>query len=185
MQEKENILRILQETLIAVKEIDTIKLKDLSNQTIHTTSMSQDPENIAIAVIVYSLSKILERPHYKEQKGWDNFYNSLIMKIGNSIDALKKNDDKHLSKHLEDIRKRINGLSGSLKKYIQDVFYKARINKASKIYEHGISMEQTARLLGISMWELASYSGQKQEDIGLGTTISTKQRIKLAMDIFK
>ena len=57
MQESENILRILKETKEAVKENDNIKLKNLSNQTIHTASVSQDPENIAIAVIVYSWAR--------------------------------------------------------------------------------------------------------------------------------
>ena len=60
------------------------------------------------------------------------------------------------------------------------------INKASKIYEHGISMEQTAKLLGISMYDIASYAGQKGiSDIPIGKTISVRDRIKLAMDFFK
>jgi len=108
------------------------------------------------------------------------------MGIEQSIDALKKDDEIHLREHIQDIRKKIDGLSGNLKRYIQDVFRKASINKASKIYEHGISMEKTARLLGISIWELASYAGQKDianEDFG--KTINTKQRIKLALEMFE
>jgi hypothetical protein len=185
MQEKENVLRILVETKKAIQENDSAKLKILSDQTIHTASTTQDPDNIAIAVIVYSLSKIVERPSYQEQKGWEKFYASFIANISHSIDALKKGDGKHLGLHLEDIRKRINGLSGNLKKNIQDVFAKASINKASKIYEHGISMGKTAKLLGISVWELADYSGQSYlSNQEIGKTLSAKQRIKLAEEIF-
>ena len=64
MQEKENILRIFKETKEAIEQEDNIKLKELSDQTIHTASMSQDPDNIAVAVIIYSLSKIIEREEY-------------------------------------------------------------------------------------------------------------------------
>ena len=85
------------------------------------------------------------------------------------------------------IRKSVSKLSGKLKIYIQDVFRKAQINKASKIYEHGISMEQTASLLGITLFELANYSGQKPEisDTPLNQTIDVKKRIKTAMEMFK
>jgi hypothetical protein len=184
MQEKENVLRILEEGLEAIKNNDNLKLKELSDQTIHTASLTHDPENIAVAVIVYSLSKILERPAYSRQKGWINFYKSLVMGVENSIDALRKNDEAHLTKHLEMVRKRIGGLSGNLKKYIEDVFRKASINKASKIYEHGISLERTANLLGITQWELAGYMGQKDYERLESRTLSTKERIKLAMEIF-
>ena len=47
-------------------------------------------------------------------------------------------------------------------------------------------MEQTARLLGISIWELAEYSGQKGiSDVNLTITMSPKQRIKIVEDIFE
>jgi len=57
-------------------------------------------------------------------------------------------------------RNSINFISGNLSNYIKDIFEKARINKAFKLYEHGLSSQQTAELLGISSWDLASYIGQ-------------------------
>jgi hypothetical protein len=187
MQEKENILRILEETKQALKADDALKLKELSNQTNHTASMTQDSDNITVAVIVYSLSKIIERTEYKNLSGWDNFYKTILSSVDASLEAIKKNNDKKLTESLTLIRNAISKLSGKLKFYIQDVFRKAEINKASKIYEHGISMEKTANLLGITMFELASYAGQKQEMSGipLGQTIEVKSRIKLAEDMFK
>jgi hypothetical protein len=186
MQEKENVLRILRETLEAIKREDAIKLKDLSNQTIHTASLSQDPDNIAIAVIVYSLSKIIERTSYKDKMGWGKFYKNTVYHLEHSIRAIERNNEKHLRTHLEGISKKIGGISGKLKKYIQEVFMKAQINKASRIYEHGISMEKTAKLLGITLWDLASYAGQTGiADVNLGKTMEIKNRIKIAEEIFR
>jgi len=186
MQEKENVLRILQEAKVAIKNNDPFKLKELSNQTNNTASLTQDPDNIAVAVAVYSISKITERTEYKELSGWKDFYRAITLAIDNSISAIKKNDSKGLSDNLISIRKAVSKLSGKLKDYIQDVFRKAEINKASKIYEHGISMEKTADLLGITMFELASYAGQKPDaDISLTKTIDVKSRIKTATDMFK
>ena len=80
-------------------------------------------------------------------------------------------------------RKTLESNSISLKNYIQDVLKKAAINKGSRIYEHGVSMGQTAKLLGITPWELAEYSGQTgSADVNLSITLDVKKRIKNAMD---
>jgi hypothetical protein len=185
MQEKENILRIFEETKEALAEGDAAKIKLLSNQTTNTASLTHDPDNIAVAVIVYSLSKIVEREDYKKLPGWNNFYNIYIGAIDKIIFALRKNDEKTFRVNIELIRRAIDKLSGKLKNYIQDVFRKSRINKASKLYEHGISMEKTASLLGVTMFELANYVGQKEvAEIPEVKTISVRSRIKLAMEMF-
>ena len=186
MEEKKHILRIFKETKEAVKKKDVIKLKDLSNQTIHTASLTQDSESIAVAVIIYSISKMLERKKYESYPNWEKFYELVLLEIDNSVNAIKKDDEKAFKKSLTAIRSSIGKLSGKLKDYIKDVFRKASINKASRIYEHGISLETTANLLGITLFELANYSGQTGiSDVPESKTIKIKQRIKLAEDFFR
>jgi len=186
MQEVNNILRILEETKQALEKGNISDIKNLSNQTVNTASLTQDPDNIAVAGIVYSLSKILGRKGYQDLRGWKSFYNTYITSINNSIQALKNKDEPSLKKNLEIIRQAIGKLSGQLKIYIQDVFRKAQINKASRIYEHGVSLEKTARLLGITMHELASYAGQKDiAETPETKTLDVKSRINLAMEIFE
>jgi hypothetical protein len=47
-------------------------------------------------------------------------------------------------------------------------------------------MEKTAKILGISLWELAEYAGQTHiADQNLSVTMPIQQRIKLAEEIFK
>ena len=186
MHEVDNILRILEETRKAIEIENFAEIKALSNQTINTASLTQDPDNVAVAVIVYSLSKILERPKYRELPGWNSFYKIIIDSLNNSIKYLNKDDLVNFRKSFERIRQVINKLSGKLKDYIHEVLRKAEINKASKIYEHGISMEQTAKLLGITMFELANYVGQT--DVGEileNQTIDVTSRIKLAEEMFE
>ena len=185
MQERDNILKIFQETKEAVLKGDASKIKNLSNHTTNTASLTQDPDNIAVAVIVYSLSKIIEREDYKKFPGWSEFYNIYISSIDKIIEALKRKDDEAFRENIKIIRGAIDKLSGKLKGHIQDVFRKASINKASKIYGHGISMEKTAKLLGITLFELASYAGEKGvSDIPESKTIDVQSRIKLAMEMF-
>ncbi len=187
MQERDNLLRIFKETKNAVSEGNPGKVKLLSNQTTNTAALTHDPDNIAAAVIVYSLSKILERGDYKNLPGWKKFYDVYINAIDNIITALEKNDDKLYRQNVETIQKSMNNVSGKLKDYVQDTLRKAKINKASKIHEHGISMERTASLLGITMYELANYIGRRDfdnQELDLSKEVKIKTRVKTAMEMF-
>src|SRR5574343_360942 len=92
VQEVENIIDILEKAKKALKQEDIVLIKDLSNRTIHSSSIDQDPDNINIAVILYALSKILERTRYKEMEGWDKFEKTYTEAIDNALIALKRKD---------------------------------------------------------------------------------------------
>ena len=186
MHEKEHVIKILKETKKATAEENVIRLKELSNQTIHSASTSQDTDSILIAIIIYSLSKIIERKIQYGEKSCDAFCNSVSKKLENAIVALKNDNENLFHKGLQSIIDSINKLSSNFKQDIQNIFHKARINKASRIYEHGISMEKTSELLGISQYELASYTGQRRtSDSPEVRTSLVKDRIKLAMGMFE
>jgi len=185
MEEKNHMIDVLQQTSEAIKNKDVSKLKELSNQTIHTASTHKDTDSISVAVIIYSLGKILEREEFQRMKGCTEFCQAAGISIGEAISSLKKNDSEGFKNNLDKIMTSIKKLSPSLRKDVEDVFIKAKINKASKIYEHGISMEQTAKLLGVTMFDIAGYAGQRGiADTPETKTVGVKERIKYAMDIF-
>ena len=185
MIEVEHVLGVLKQVKTAIESNNTSKLKLLSDQTIHSASTKQDNDNISLAVTIYSLGKIFERTDYRSLPGWDNFNRLINTSLNNSIKYLEKNDVENYKKNFTLIGKVINKISGKLKNYINQVFEKAKVNKASRIYEHGISLGKTANLLGVSLYDLASYTGGTGiADIELNKTIDVKQRIKLAEEIF-
>ena len=55
------IIKRVLEILETKEEKDTMELKELSNNTIHNASIFQDECSISIAVLIYALSKIIER----------------------------------------------------------------------------------------------------------------------------
>jgi esterase/lipase len=186
MEERGHILKVLKDVQKALRKKDNIEIKTLSNKVIHHASIHQDPDIISIAVIIYALSKLIEREDYKKYKSWPNFYQKYVQGIDNAIKALNKNDLATFRKEIDLVRRLIAKLSGKLKIYMGDVFKKAQINKASRIYEHGISMEKTAKILGVSVWELAEYAGKTGiADVNLTVTMPIRQRIKLVDEIFK
>lgn len=185
MNSKEELLKIIERTRKALQDQDVVRLKELSDESIGSASASQEPHNIALAVIIYSLSKIIEKSAYINKNTWDKFYKGVILEISHSVDAIKKSNEEHLNMRIEGLRKKIEELSGNMKRNIQEVFRKASINKASKIYEGGISMEKTSKLLGITMFDLASYAGSRQDTYSFKQKISAKERIKIAEEIFR
>ena len=185
MEERGHILKILIKVQKALERKNYIKIRNLSNQVIHHSSIHQDPDIISIAVLILALSKLIERDEFKDEKNWPKFYENYCKNIKGMIVALKNKDDDNFRLEVNSNRKLIETLSGSLKSYISDVFRRAKIDKASRIYEHGISMEKTAKILGISLWELADYAGKMRLDTNLGITMPIRERINLVEEIFR
>jgi len=185
MQEIEHVLNILERAKKAIKAEDIIEIKDLSNQTIHSAAIYQDADNIALAVILYCLGKILERRKYQDYSDWPKFEKNYEICIDRAIIALKRRDIEVYREQMECIRENIKKLSGNFRRYVEEIFRKASINKASRIYEHGISLEKTAKILGVTQWELTQYVGQTGiADVNLVYTKDIKQRIKEAQLMF-
>ena len=185
MKEVENILNILKQTKTAISEGNSTIIKNLSNQTVHTASLTQDSDNIAVAVAIYALGKIFEREDYRKLKGWGDFQKITSDALTKSINDLEKNNEEKFRQDFEFLTKAINKISGRLREYIEEVFKRAAINKASRIYEHGISLEKTAKLLGISMFDLADYAGKTGiSDVEFSKTTEVRARIKWAKEMF-
>ncbi|MEM3074623.1 MAG: hypothetical protein QW727_01630 [Candidatus Pacearchaeota archaeon] len=184
MKEHRHVANILEETKKAVRDFDITTLKNLSNETIHSAAIYQDTDNILIAVIVYALSKLIERKEDYKSKSFEKYLDYYLKTLEFSKECISKNDCDAFRDRLNEIMN-VPGLSENIKTNVLDVFRKAKINKASKIYEHGISMEATSKLLGISMWELSEYVGQSQiSEMKENKTFDVKKRIKIAMEFF-
>jgi len=166
-------------------EEDAFRLKELSNQTIHSVSAHQDTGNITMAVIVYALSKLVERKASLKIKNWDSLIKKIESEFSLAIKALRENKIDKYEEYMRMARKSLSPTSLSMKSYLQEILRKASINKGSKIYEHGISMEQTAHILGITQWELSEYTGQTRiPDAKYNVTINAEKRAKMAMEFF-
>lgn len=186
MQEVSNILRILEESQKSFKRDDAGELKALSNQTIHSASLTQDPDNVIVAVVVYVIGKILERENYRKLPGWDQIYQGITNNLDRAIKSLKEEDLEGFRVAMGELRQSSNKIESDLRDYIRDIFYKASINKAFKIYEHGISSERTAEVLGVSLWDLSSFIGQTTvNESHFNSTLPIAERVKITEDFFK
>jgi hypothetical protein len=152
---KKDILSILKQAIAFISEGNLTELSKLSNNTVHNASIFQDEDSISIAVVIYALSKIIEREH----KPMDR---TVIEKLEQAYDCLSSNDFHNYKKSIHGITSIISSLDSKLKLYIEEVISQSQIRKGSKIYEHGISLARASEMLGISQWELMCYVGNTQ-----------------------
>lgn len=183
---KQDIKDVIKKGLKAIQNKDVIKLRDISNHTIHDASIYQDEYSATMAVLIYSLYKIFERQDYRKYADWNMFYKTAVDNLKRAYFALKKNDDSHYEKHIRDIFDVIDSLDSRLKNYVRDVFIQAKIHKASRLHEHGISIGRTAEVLGISEWDVMDYVGSTGiSDVDMNMSLEVKKRLRFARSLFR
>jgi hypothetical protein len=156
---------------------DFSDIKNLSNQVIHNASIYQDQDSITIAVIIYSISKIFERTSEIDPK--------LKSHMEHMIHFLEENNDSNFHKAVRNTMLHISRLDQKVGLYIEQVVQQARIKKGSKIYEHGISIAQSADLLGISQWQLMDYIGKTTIIDATPGIQDVKKRLDFARSLFR
>lgn len=175
---KEDILETLKKVIEALKKEDYAALTELSNHTIHDASIFQEDDPLTLAVFVYALSKVINRCLERKQA-----CPMVAPALQKAYDAVEQDDDNAYRAVIKNLLREIGQYDAQLKLYIQEVIQQARIKKASKLHEHGISIARTAELLGLSQWELQDYIGKTVVDVphdGMKIT----ERLRRAREIF-
>lgn len=183
---REDCLAVLKKSIGAIKDNDTKLLKELSNQTIHNSSIFQDDCSTSTAIITYTLAKIFEKNKYKRYSRWDQFVMNLVRLLHKAIKNMENGDFKGYKTNIKEIIRLIAKLESTVGLFITEVTEQAKIKKGSRIYEHGISSGRVADILGISRWELMEYIGATRIEDKKGLiTKSPKERLKTVKKLFK
>ncbi|MBI4141537.1 hypothetical protein HY484_01275 [Candidatus Woesearchaeota archaeon] len=154
---KKDILDVIDKVLKALKDNETAVIGELSNHVIHDASIFQDDDSVSFAILIYSLSKTIERC---VECGVG--FNKVSQLLKEASDVLKSDDDVAYRSRIHDVFAVIQSADSRLKLYVEEVINKAKVKKGSKLHEHGISIARTAEILGIGQWELMSYVGKTQ-----------------------
>ena len=172
------VLNDLVEILKVKEESDIAKIKELSNHVIHNASVFQDEDSVSVAILIYALSKVIER------KQRDVDYEKLFGMLNSCILNLNNNDDDTFRKSIKTIFNFIRIMDEKLKLYIHEVINQAQIKKGCKLCEHGISIARASEVLGISQWELMHYIGKTTLIDQFSEPVNVAKRLKIARGLF-
>ena len=179
-QSQEVLLQHIDLMIEALQQQDVLLMKSISDRAIKSASLFQDPDSISIAVIAYSLSKIIERA---KECGED--CTKLLSTLQQAKVGLQKNDQNIFKQFEKKMLEQISKMDSRLAMYVEEVIEKARIKKGSTLYEHGLSTGRVAELLGISKWELMSYICKTTIGEGEENRVSAKERLLFARSLFR
>jgi len=174
---KKDILNVLRQGIEIVKKKEVYKLRVLSDHVIHNASIFQDKDSITIAVTVYALSKI-----YKNHNGIDKL---ILPHLTNALKYLEQGNVDKYETEIKHIMKDITAKGGKTKFYVEEVLERAQIKKASRMFEHGISMGQVSDALGISLWDLMDYVGKTRIVDQFADKTDIKARLNFTRGLFK
>lgn len=173
---KEDILKIIRRVVKILENGYYNQLKALSNHTVHNASIFQDKDSISIAVVTYALEKIVDSPSF-DLAVFKAVFKQALKDLGQDKAEAYRATIGGLFKKIMDTDQR-------LKLYIDHVVDFALIKKGSKIYDHGISLAQTANLLGINQWELMEFLGTTTVVDSFQEELGVKRRLQVARELF-
>ncbi|MCW1301116.1 MAG: hypothetical protein QW507_00665 [Candidatus Nanoarchaeia archaeon] len=186
-EERRDIVQMLNEarTLLQAGKIN--ELKDCSNKVIHSMTIYQDKYATNAAVIVYAISKTLERWKLKqEERELSAFVREMKEELEKLSSLLERGEFEEFLIECGKVRGKIAQVDSHFSDYMEEVLHKARLKKASKVYEHGLSIGKAAELLGLSEWELMQYAGKtKVHDVDESKIKDLRKRLKELEEIFK
>ena len=173
---KDDIIAVLRNGIKALLKGDLVALREESDHIIHCSAIFQRQESIQTAVVIYALAKILERGKTIDAK--------VIAAIEKAISFMQADNLRGFNTEIKAIYDMIGSVDDQLSMYMQHVVTEAQIKKGSRIYEHGISLGQTAQIFGLSQWELMKYVGKTRVSEEAGDIVPIRTRITFARTLF-
>ncbi len=182
-QVKKDVLEILEEVIdiLKVKEDkDTLRLKKLSTYIVNDSFVFQDADAISIGVLIYALSKMIERYHADEKLAVQ-----IKDYIINARDFLRKDNFGAYRKEITKLFKFLSSLDKKLKIYIQETINQAKLKKGFGLFQHGMSIAKASKLMGITRWELMNYVGHTKVFDKENISTNVKKRLAFTRSLFK
>ncbi len=173
---KQDILKVIKKTIHSIEEKNIESLSSISNEVIHNGSIFQDNYSTSVAVLIYALSQILDKTSHINPH--------ILQELRKAENALEQNNEKLFAQKIKKISAYIEEEDHKLKNYFRKVITSAKINKGTKLYDHGISTSRVAQILGRSQWELVSYLGRTNLSDNYGFNDNMQKRISFARKLF-
>ena len=182
---KRDILDAIRQVVPALKKGNSYELNKLSNVTLHNAGVFQDQDSIAVGVLVYSLSKIYDRPRLRDKPALEKLRIKVVNHLKEAQRELQQNQLKGYNRWIKKIFQDIGSFEKKFGMYITEALKQAKIKKGGRVYEHGISAGKAASLMGVSKWDLMSYLGATKLHEKVKNVVSIDERVSLARRLFK
>ena len=177
---RHDILRVIDTAIQLLAErnkLDIPHLKALSNHTIHCSTIFQDEDSISMAILIHSLSKMLEQAPGKIS------IISVMDLLGKAKKELEKFNIHEYRSHIKKIFNMIEKVDSKLNIYVDEVINHSSLKKGTKIHEHGVSVGRACELCNTTQWELMKYLGATKT--AGHETVPVRKRLAFTRSLFE
>lgn len=158
------------------EEKDIKELEELSDHGIEDVAAHKDIDLVSITVLVYSLYKIIDS--ISEQN-----YKKILQELVSARNNLQQNQLGKYNSSISNLFRLVKTSNKEIKMHLQDVLDAAKIKKSAILFDKGLSIGQAAGLMGLSNWDLQSYTG-KAARVEHHEKIPAEKRVMAALKIF-
>jgi hypothetical protein len=165
----------------AIENRDANKLKDINNKCSLELALFQEKYLFYTSLIAYCLSKIITKPRYGN-------LSQLLKRVMKFLDVAsseaRAENARGVENALENALFEISKLEQVDKRFIHDIIEKGRTKIAALLYAEGVSLDTAVSLTGAQRYEVLNYSGKTMMADRFGKTLSVRERMKKARELF-
>ncbi len=176
---KKDLVRILKKSQRYINSGDSKKLKSISDDAVHNLTIYQDEDSLSLAVILYAISKLLERWGFDSEHA-----EQARVLLGSAQFSVEHDEVLEYREKMKNLFEFISTVEKESKIYVEKVIEKAQIKKGSSIYAQGISVARVADLFGIGQWELLNYIGKTRIHDEIEHKSDVAERLRFARSLF-
>ena len=169
------IISLLKSSVAAIRRGDAFRLKELSGVNMRSAVVFQDSDSLSISVVVYALSKIIERVR---RKGF------VLAQLERALKFLESGKDERYREVVRNLVGSIKSEDYKLKRFVATVIEQAQVKKGCAMCEQGVSLGRVSSLFGVSRWDLMRYLGKTRVAEASSEKVSTEERLRFARRIF-
>ena len=181
---RKDILCVLDKSIKALNQKKDSSLSKLSDECITCATIYGDKDFINISVILYALGKLSLRSQIKTIPGWELFRKKVIKELKDAAKLLRSKDVEKYRKTISLLYKDVAKVDNKVQLYIQEVIENAKLKKGCKIYEQGVSIQQSSNAADIDLWELQDYIGKTKIHEHEEFKTNVLNRLKFARSLF-
>jgi len=157
-----------------------MQLREISADALTEAAVEGHRELILIALVDYALSKIMSKIHYQAVEG--KFYDTIISHFRAAREGPKEKTIENLEE-VEDMVVKLDDKEGNFEENVMD---KAKIKKASNLYEKGFSLRRASEMTGADPVKVLEFVGGSKihEPQGFAGGGKNVERLKVAREAF-
>ncbi len=171
------IKSLIDRSVKAIDSRDALALRKISADTLSEAALEGHRELILLALVDYALSKIMSKVHYSDLE--NKFYDQIIKHLQDAREA----DKETMIAKLEAVENLVIKLDEKEGHFVENLIDHARVKKAAKLYEQGLSLKRASDLTGADSAHVLDYIGaSKIHEFEGGGKNAT--RLKAARQVF-